>query len=100
MIHSEEKVKEMILVIAREIGIVKQIENVTYRKDYQDYQVTVDKNSHFEIREKLVENFFSEKSADTRREIEFRLKNPVKFEDWEDAPDPTSDSDQIVIDPE
>ena len=83
MIHSAEKVMEILKVIANEIGVSQQIESVTYREDYQDYQVIIDDNFHCEIREHLIEEYMKTKHVDIRKEIFFRLEHATEFEEWE-----------------
>lgn len=91
MPQSEERALEIIQGIAAEIDITRTIEGVTYRSDWQDFQVILDETFHCEIREKLIdmlaEDIVEGKEdtlrADARREVEFRLNNLVEFEDWE-----------------
>jgi hypothetical protein len=89
MPHSEEKVLEIIKGIAAEIKFTRKIESATYRADWQDYQIIMDGTFHCEIREKLIDVLADDTikdkvlRGDSRKEVEFRLSNPVEFEDWE-----------------
>ena len=89
MPQSEEKAFEIIQGIATEMNLTRTIESSTYRADWQDYQVIMDETFHCEIREKLIDVLVGDAGQDDAlkddvlREIQFRLSNPVEFEDWE-----------------
>jgi hypothetical protein len=83
MLHSEAKAREVFEAIVKEIKIPQAIESVSYRSDYQDYRIILNNNSHAEIREKILDLFITEKHADSKKEIVFRLMHPVQFEEWE-----------------
>lgn len=84
MPQTEEKALEIIETIATEMKIPQKVEGLRYRADYQDYQILLDETFHCEFREKLIDLLAENiKDKEARKEVEFRLKHPVEFEDWE-----------------
>ncbi|MCK5581242.1 MAG: hypothetical protein KAJ18_08215 [Candidatus Omnitrophica bacterium] len=79
----EERAWKVVLEIVEDIGLEQKILSISYRLQWQDYQIILDNESHCELREKLINVYFSEKNTDVYREIAFRLQHPTQFEDWE-----------------
>ena len=77
---------ELVQAIANEIQSGREIDGVQYREDYQDYRFIFTDKTHCEIREKLIETCLSDggdENIDAKKEIAFRIKQAVEFEDWE-----------------
>ena len=83
MTFPEVDVMQFVTQVAGQLKIPQKVQSLRYRQDYQDYQAILDQEWHCEFREKIVELAMKEKDQDARREIEFRLKHPMKFEEWE-----------------
>jgi len=83
MLHSEEKVSQMVAEVSREMGLTWKITRVIYRDDYQDYYVILSGSHHCELRQKLVDVYMESRDEDIRKEIEFRLAHAVELEEWE-----------------
>ena len=101
MKYSEEKVAEILGGLAKEFNYTRQVTDVTYRADYQDYQVIIDNTHHCEIREKLIDDCLKVKNSDALKDIRFRLEKAIPYEDGEhpdDAPPPPSSKSDMVVD--
>ena len=84
MPKSADEVKVILEDILRESKLERDIGSVTYRDDYQDYQVLVDGRFHCEIREKLIADYVGfNKNKDVVRNIRFLLEHAVEYEEWE-----------------
>ncbi len=83
MAYDEEKVSRMIQKILEEMGLKRQVSQVVYREDYQDYRVILDGTHHSPIREKLVNILMENEDEDVRREVEFLLSHAVELDEWE-----------------
>ena len=96
----EEKAAQIISAVMKEMGSKLKITDLSYRNDYQDFQVIFDDRYHAEFRQKLIDTFAADKTGDVKREIVFRIENPMEFEDWEDKPGdvPQGGDDRMVID--
>ena len=100
MSASQEKARGVIKGIAEDMKLEREITSISYREDYQDFQVILDNQYHCEIRQKLVDTYFMNKNLDVKKEVMFRLEHAEKFEEWE-QPLPPSKADQekdIAID--
>ncbi len=94
----DDKAKEIVESIAREMGFSRKVTRVSYRQDYQDYQVVLDENFHCEIREKLIQTYLTKQDGDAKREIKFQLQHAKEFEEWEKDEPPPKKEDKMVID--
>jgi hypothetical protein len=77
---------ELIQGIAKELEIKREVDGVQYRQDYQDYRFIFTDKTHCEIREKLIDICLYDAGTivlDARKEIAFRIKQAVEFEEWE-----------------
>ncbi len=86
MLQTPEQTANLIDTICKEQEIDREVETVYYREDYQDYQIIFFDKTHCELREKLIDimiNGDAKMKADAQREIVFRIKNAIEFEEWE-----------------
>ncbi len=83
MKYQPEKVLALIQDFVKEMKEQKQVDSVEYRKDYQDYRCAFTDNTHCEIRQKLVDVYIDNNSKEARKEIEFRIKHAVPWEEFE-----------------
>ena len=94
MSYDEGQVKDVIQTVVKEMGLARQVSQVVYRSDYQDYRVFLDGTHHCPIREKLIHVFLENKEEeDVRREIEFLLSHPSELEEWEREEEETQGGD-------
>ena len=86
MLQTPEVTVKIVEELCEEIAISREVDTVLYREDYQDYQVIFSDRTHCELREKLIDLMITgdaKMKEDTKREIVFRLKNAIEFEEWE-----------------
>ena len=86
MLQTPEVPVKIVEDLCEELEIKRGVDTVYYREDYQDYQVIFADKTHCELREKLIDimvNGDAKMKEDTKREIVFRIKNAIEFEDWE-----------------
>jgi len=74
---------DAIVAIIKDMKLKQEVTEITYRTDYQDYQVIFDETHHCEINESTIEGFMGTKNGDLKREIQFRLNHLVAFEEWD-----------------
>lgn len=83
MALSEEKVTEILQVLANEVKLGIEIKAVVHREETLDYVAVIGKVHYSEIREKLLSDYVQTKNRDTRNEIIFKLKHPLELEEWQ-----------------
>lgn len=83
MAHNLEDVMKILQDIAAQMKLGKEVEKITFRKEYGDYQIILDETHHCEIREKLLDMYIAEKHADSLREIKHCLSQALPFEEWD-----------------
>jgi len=86
MLQTPEVTVKIVEDLCEELAIGREVDTVVYREDYQDYQIIFGDKSHCELREKLIDlmvNGDAKVKEDTKREIVFRIKNAIEFEEWE-----------------
>jgi len=98
MIHSEEKILEVLEAVVNKIRLKKAITDLSFRADYEDFVVILDDDFHCEIREKLLDNYIQTKSSDFLREIRFRLEHATEYEEWEKNTPPPPAEEKTEVD--
>jgi len=86
MLQTPEVTVKIVEDLCEELEIDRGVDTVVYREDYQDYQVIFGDRTHCELREKLIDIMVVgdvKSKEDTKREIVFRIKNAIEFEEWE-----------------
>lgn len=62
-------------IAAQMPGGPKTIKDLLYRNNYQDYMVLMNDNTFCAIREKIIQDYPTDKTGDRKREIEFQLRH-------------------------
>ena len=107
MALSEEKVTEILQVLANEAKLGITIRSVVHREDTMDYIAVVGEVHYTEIREKLISEYVRTKDRDRYNEIIFKLKHPIELEEWQkedfgifkdEKPDPELEEKSVIDD--
>lgn len=91
---------DAIVVITKEMKLKKKMTEISYRSDYEDYQVIFDETHHCEINASTINDFMSTKNGDLKREIQFRLNHLIAFEEWDKPVPPGQREEKIQVDEE
>jgi len=100
MSQGSQKALEALAAVVKEMKLKAELTEISYRPDYQDYQVIFDDTHHCEIREKLIEDYMATKNGDALREMHYLFNHLIAWEEW-DRPEKSGPSDgKMEIDKE
>lgn len=90
MSEGSKEAIEALAAIVKAMNLKQELSEISYRIDYQDYQVVFDETHHIEIREKLIEDYMRTKDEDALREMQYLLNHLIAWEEWENPNPPSS----------
>ncbi|MCB9771899.1 MAG: hypothetical protein H6754_05060 [Candidatus Omnitrophica bacterium] len=100
MSHSHEATIASIIGIIQKMKLKHEVTNITYRTDYQDYQLLFGDTHHCEIQEKTINDVMVFKNGDALRQIQFLLNHLTAWQDWERPSQNDTPNEKISLDDE
>lgn len=95
MSNNKEATITSILEIIQKMKLKQEVTNITYRTDYEDFQLLFGDTHHCEIQEKTINDVVVFKNGDALRQIQFLLNHLTAWQDWE-RPSKNNEPDEII----